>query len=73
MPCWRSSLLFVIEWGILLIFLYFFFLIIQLALFNLVIVGIIWVLISKIYQFLEAFKEKNKFYYRTFDFNTYVD
>jgi hypothetical protein len=44
-----------IEYGLLIVFVYVFFLIIQLALFNLVIVGIIVVIVTKIFQFLEAF------------------
>jgi len=62
-----------VEAVVLLILVYFFLLIIQLALFNLVIVGIIWVFILKIYQFAEAVKEKWKFNYRTKDFNAFID
>jgi hypothetical protein len=72
MPCWRLTLINLVEYAILIIFVYIFLLIIQLALFNLVIVGIILVFISKIYQFLEAFKEKIKFNYRTKDFDAFV-
>ena len=73
MPCWRLTIINFFEWTLLLIIIYIFFLIIQLALFNLVIVGIIWVFITKIYQFLEAFKEKWKFNYRTKDFTAFIE
>jgi hypothetical protein len=49
MPCWRKTIINIIEIVILLVLLYVFFLIIQLALFNLVIVGIIWVFMLKMY------------------------
>lgn len=56
-----------------LLVVYGFLLVIQLALFNLVIVGIIYVFITKIYQFFEAFKEKWKFNYRTKDFTAFIE
>lgn len=68
MPCYYLVPLRLVQFFILFIFIYCFFLIIQLALFNLVIVGIIIVIISKIFQFLEAFIDKFKFTYKTKDF-----
>jgi hypothetical protein len=73
MPCWRKSLINLVEWVFLIMFAYVFFLIIQLALFNLVILGIIWLSMTKIYQFFEAFKEKLQFNYRTKDFNAFIE
>lgn len=52
---------------------YFFFLIVQLALFNLVIVGILFVFFKKVYNFLDAVKEKFMFNYKTKDFNEFID
>ena len=62
-----------IQFIVLFFFIYCFFLIIQLALFNLVIVGIILVFISKIWQFLEAFIDKFKFNYKTKDFVAFIE
>lgn len=73
MPIYYLAPAYMLEYTVLLIFIYFFFLIIQLALFNLVILGIICVFITKIFQCLEAFKEKFKFNYQTKDFLRYID
>ncbi len=49
MPLWLSGPIVLIEWAVMLLFIYMFFLVIQLALFNLVIVGIIVVFLMKIW------------------------
>ncbi len=54
-----------IELFIMLILIYFFFLIVQLSLFNLVILGILIKLLFKIWQFFEAIRWKLEFNYRT--------
>merc|ERR1712166_910481 len=48
-----------------LLVMYLFFLIIQLALFNLVILGILFVFIKRFWVFLEAIRWKIQFNYRT--------
>ena len=55
-----------------LILVYVFFLIIQLALFNLVILGIIFVFMQKIYHILEALRWKFGFNYKTKRFSTFI-
>ena len=54
-----------IELFVMLILIYFFFLIVQLSLFNLVILGILIKLLFKIWQFFEAIRWKLEFNYRT--------
>jgi len=61
------------EFIFLLFFAYVFFLIIQLALFNLVIIGIIIVIGKKIWQLVEALRWKCTFQYRTKDFIKFID
>lgn len=73
MPFYMSVPLRILQFIVLFFFIYCFFLIIQLALFNLVIVGIIFVFISKIWQFLEAFIDKFKFNYKTKDFVAFIE
>ena len=73
MPFYMTIPLRCVQFIVLFIFIYAFFLIIQLALFNLVIVGIIIVFISKIWQFLEAFIDKIKFNYKTKDFIAFIE
>merc|ERR1719345_446040 len=55
-----------------LVVFYVFFLIIQLALFNLVILGILFVFIKRFYVFLEAIRWKLQFNYRTKDFTKFI-
>jgi hypothetical protein len=52
MPCWLLAPIEIIKWTVMILFIYMFFLVIQLALFNLVIVGIVVVILTKIWQFL---------------------
>lgn len=68
MPFWYQLPAILIEIAFLAVVYYAFFLIIQLALFNLVIIGIILVLGKKLYQFVEALRWKWKFKYQTKDF-----
>ena len=72
MPLWLLIPIELIKWAVMLLFIYMFFLVIQLALFNLVIVGIIVVFLKKIWEFLEAFKEKFKFNYCTKDLEKFI-
>merc|ERR1712166_576245 len=55
-----------------LVIIYVFFLIIQLALFNLVILGILFVFIKRFYVFFEAIRWKLQFNYRTKDFTKFI-
>lgn len=63
LPAWGAEIVFM------LIFVYIFFLIIQLALFNLVIIGIIVVFLKKLFYLAEALRWKLMFSYKTKDFN----
>ena len=56
----------------LLVLVYVFFLIIQLALFNLVILGIIFVFMQKIYHIFEALRWKFGFSYKTKRFSSFI-
>ena len=73
MPIYKHAPALLLEGSILSIFIYVFFLIIQLALFNLVILGILGVLLSKILQFLEAFRERYMFNFRTKDYMKFIE
>lgn len=73
MPCFFQVPALVVEAMILLVFFYIFFLIIQLALFNLVIIGIIYVIGKKIVQLVEALRWKCAFQYRTKDFIQFIE
>jgi len=72
MPCWYLAPAELIVWLLMIIVIYIFFLVIQLALFNLVIVGIIIVFTTKFWQFLQAFKDKFQFTYKTKDFLQFI-
>ena len=72
MPCYLEFPLILFECVFLLVIFYFFFLIIQLALFNLVILGILLVFIKKIFQFVEAIRWKCRFQYRTKEFTKFI-
>ena len=72
MPCWYLFPAETLVWVLMIIVIYIFFLVIQLALFNLVIVGIIVVFTTKFWQFLQAFKEKGQFNYKTKDFLLFI-
>ena len=65
MPCLYTLLTFGFEIIFLVIFAYLFFLIIQLALFNLVIIGIIVVFLKKLFYLAEALRWKVMFNYKT--------
>ena len=73
MPFIPSFFLFLVEYSFLAGFFYVFFLIIQLALFNLVILGIVIVFCMKLYNFFEAIKEKIKFNHRTAKFKKFIE
>jgi len=73
MPWYYEAPALLIECVLLLFVFYVFFLIIQLALFNLVIVGIIFVFSKKIFQFFEALRWKFKFQYKTKDFIAFIE
>lgn len=64
-PCYFKWPLILMEWIFIIFLLYIFFLVIQLALFNLVILGIIFVVMQKMYQILEAMRWKFGFNYKT--------
>lgn len=72
MPFWLEGPIMLTELVFLLIILYIFFLIIQLALFNLVILGILIVFAKKIFQFVEAIRWKCRFSYRTKEFTKFI-
>ena len=63
---------FLVEAVLMLILIYFFFLIVQLSLFNLVILGILIKLFFKIWQFFEAIRWKIEFNWRTKKFNNFI-
>ena len=72
-PLWISIPVFLGEGIVVIFFAYIFFLIIQLALFNLVIIGIIWVIGKKLWQLVEALRWKFFFQYKTKDFIKFID
>lgn len=72
-PFCLNLFMIIIEIAIIIFVLYVFFLIIQLALFNLVILGILFVFIRRIYAFLEAIRWKFQFTYRTSEFKKFID
>ena len=57
----------------LLVMIYFSLLVIQLSLFNLVIMGILLKLIHQFWQFLDAIRWKLEFNYKTEDFKKFID
>jgi len=61
-----------IEAALMLVFMYVFFLIVQLSLFNLVILGILIKLLIKIWQFFEAIRWKIEFNWKTKQFNNFI-
>ena len=73
MPCLLQCPIILIEGVILLVLLYIFFLIIQLALFNLVIIGIVIVFGKNIYFILEGFRYKCGFRYKTKAFKKFIE
>lgn len=73
MPWYYGAPILLVEFVFLAVIVYLFFLIIQLALFNLVIVGIILVVLKKIFQFCEALRWKFKFNYKTKEFIAFID
>ena len=73
MPCYYQCPIIVFEGLILLVLLYIFFLIIQLALFNLVIIGIVIVFGKNIYFILEGFRYKCGFRYKTKWFKKFIE
>mmetsp|Transcript_17698 Transcript_17698/g.29935 ORF Transcript_17698/g.29935 Transcript_17698/m.29935 type:complete len:272 (-) Transcript_17698:47-862(-) len=73
MPLPRHCLIILVEAVVLILVFYFFFLILQLALFNLVILGILFVFMKKLYKFAEACRWKLKFEYKTQEFNKFIE
>ena len=73
MPFYLDCPIILGEFILMLLVIYVFFLIIQLALFNLVILGILIVFIKRFYVFLEAIRWKLKFNYRTKDFKKFIE
>ena len=71
-PCYLNLIMILFECILMLLVCYVFFLIIQLALFNLVILGILFVFIKRFYVFLEAIRWKLQFNYRTKDFKEFI-
>ena len=71
-PCYLNLIMIIFEWILIVLVCYVFFLIIQLALFNLVILGILFVFIKRFYVFLEAIRWKLQFNYRTKDFKEFI-
>ena len=71
-PCYLNLIMCFVELILMLIVIYVFFLIIQLALFNLVILGILFVFGNRIYVFLEAIRWKIQFTYRTKEFDKFI-
>lgn len=69
--CYKWPIIF-FEGFVLLVLVYVFFLIIQLALFNLVILGIIFVFMQKIYHIFEALRWKFGFSYKTKRFSSFI-
>ena len=69
---WKCPVV-LVEAVILLLLVYIFFLIIQLALFNLVIIGIIIVVFKNIYYILEGFRYKLSFWYKTKHFKKFIE
>lgn len=72
-PCYLNFIMIIVEAILMLLVFYVFFLIIQLALFNLVILGILFVFIKRFYVFLEAIRWKLQFNYRTKDFKVFIE
>ena len=72
MPWWQQWPLLVVEVFIMLLVIYIFLLIIQLALFNLVIMGIILVLINKLFKFAKTCRANCKFNYKTKKFKKFI-
>merc|ERR1711981_1049052 len=62
-----------LQYLLLLVMIYFSLLVIQLSLFNLVIMGILLKLIHQFWQFLDAIRWKLEFNYKTEDFKKFVD
>lgn len=71
-PCYFKWPIIMFEVLFLLALVYIFFLVIQLALFNLVILGIIFVLMQKIYHIFEAIRWKFGFNYKTKRFSSFI-
>ena len=71
-PVWRSCLGLLVEVLVLILMLYAALLLVQLALFNLVIIGILFVMLKKLYNFLEACRWKCNFDYKTSEFNKFI-
>lgn len=71
-PCYLKWPIIFVEFILILVLIYAFFLVIQLALFNLVILGIIFVVMRKFIQILEAFRWKFQFSYKTKEFNAFI-
>lgn len=73
MPIYMDMPLLLAEILILAALLYLFFLIVQLALFNLVIIGILIVFFKTMLYFFESLRKQCKFRYRTKDFINFID
>ena len=73
MPWYMEIPVCLIEFVVVVFLGYVFFLVVQLALFNLVIIGIICVFFKNFWQFLEAARWKCKFKYRTKDFMNFIE
>jgi hypothetical protein len=73
MPCYLTIPAYTAELLLMLVFSYIFFLIIQLALFNLVIIGIIFVSLKKIFQLAETLRWRLMFNYKTKDFLAFIE
>ena len=71
-PCYLKYPIIICEWIFILVLIYVFFLIIQLALFNLVILGIIFVFMQKIYHIFEALRWKFGFSHKTKKFSQFI-
>lgn len=72
MPCLLTMLFLLFEAMIMIVFIYISFLIIQLALFNLVIIGIIFVILRKIFYIAETLRWKLMFDKKTKDFQKFI-
>jgi hypothetical protein len=68
MPCLLTMFFLLMEAIVMILFVYMSFLIIQLALFNLVIIGIIFVMLKKIFYIAETIRWKLMFNKKTKDF-----
>ena len=72
MPCCFSSVFFLGELLLFVMVLYVFFLVVQLALFNLVIIGILLVWLKKFWNLLETCRKSCNFDYKTKEFRKYI-